>query len=225
MAVLRYTIFRAYVSSCSVRNIRHAPSLCSIRGIGRTTPCPGHILAARPALNEWLRPLVSFRKRWVLSAGLRCHEQIATTAHCRPTINLRRITSSATIAFSRQNDKSSSPPQLSPAPPPVVLNEDDIVETFVRGGGPGGQKINKTASCVMLKHIPTGIVVKCQESRSQHRNREFARRILLDKLDLAIRGEYSRMAMEAAKERARKAVRRRKCIKKHFKSRRDKALL
>lgn len=110
-------------------------------------------------------------------------------------------------------------------PPPIVLEEDDIEESFIRGSGPGGQKINKTASCVMLRHIPTGTVVRCQESRSRHRNRELARRILRDKLDLAIRGEHSRLAMEANKERARKAVKRRKTIKKHFKSRRDRAAM
>lgn len=115
--------------------------------------------------------------------------------------------------------------EVTAPPPPVVLDEEDIEESFIRGSGPGGQKINKTASCVMLKHVPTGTVVRCQETRSRHRNRELARRILRDKLDLAIRGEHSRLAMEANKERARKAAKRRKTIKKHFKSRRDRAML
>lgn len=111
-----------------------------------------------------------------------------------------------------------------PPPPAVALDEEDIVETFVRGSGPGGQKINKTASCVMLRHVPSGIVIRCQESRSQHRNRELARRILRERLDLAIRGEHSRLAMDANRERARKAVKRRKAVKKHFKSRRDRSM-
>jgi peptide chain release factor len=110
-------------------------------------------------------------------------------------------------------------------PPPVEFDEDDIVETFVRGSGPGGQKINKTASCVMLRHIPSGIVIRCQESRSQHRNRELARRILRERLDFAVRGEHSRLAMAANRERARKAVKRKKAVKKHFKSRRDRAMM
>lgn len=110
-------------------------------------------------------------------------------------------------------------------PPPVVLREEDIVESFVRGSGPGGQKINKTASCVQLKHIPTGTIVRCQATRSQSRNREIAREILRDKLDEALRGEFSRAAMEASRERSRKARRRRKTIKKHFKSRRDRAMM
>jgi peptide chain release factor len=107
----------------------------------------------------------------------------------------------------------------------IEIKEEEIEESFVRGSGPGGQKINKTSSCVMLKHLPTGIVVRCQESRSQHRNRELARRILQSRIEVQILGERSRLAMEANKERARKAVKRRKAVKKHFKSRRDRAAL
>jgi peptide chain release factor len=107
----------------------------------------------------------------------------------------------------------------------ITIKEEEIEESFVRGSGPGGQKINKTSSCVMLKHLPTGIVVRCQESRSQHRKRELARRVLQSKIEVQILGERSRLAMEANKERARKAVKRRKAVKKHFKSRRDRAAL
>ncbi|XP_019868488.1 mitochondrial translation release factor in rescue [Aethina tumida] len=71
------------------------------------------------------------------------------------------------------------------------LLETDLEEQFVRGSGPGGQKINKTASCVVIKHIPTGIVVKNQESRSQEQNRKNARSILISKLDNLINGENS----------------------------------
>lgn len=66
--------------------------------------------------------------------------------------------------------------------------------------------------------------MRCQESRSQARNRKLARRILIKKVDEMIRGEHSLLSQEAAKERARKARRRRKSIKKHYKSRRDRAM-
>jgi protein subunit release factor B len=63
------------------------------------------------------------------------------------------------------------------------LREEDILEKFILGSGKGGQKINKTASCVYLKHIPSGIEVKCQENRSRDINRLLARRNLCSKLE------------------------------------------
>ena len=64
-----------------------------------------------------------------------------------------------------------------------MLTEKDIEESFVRSSGPGGQKTNKTSSCVCLHHIPTDITVKYQKERSQSLNRFFARRILLDQIE------------------------------------------
>src|SRR3990167_2323711 len=64
------------------------------------------------------------------------------------------------------------------------INEDSLIEKFILGSGSGGQKINKTSSCVWLKHEPTGITVKCQKERSRELNRYYARLRLCDKLDL-----------------------------------------
>ncbi|KAK4875424.1 hypothetical protein RN001_011846 [Aquatica leii] len=69
-----------------------------------------------------------------------------------------------------------------------VLVETELEENFVRGSGPGGQSVNKTANCVVLKHIPTGIVVKCHETRSLDQNRKKARQILTTRLDDLING-------------------------------------
>jgi protein subunit release factor B len=68
------------------------------------------------------------------------------------------------------------------------VNEDDLEERFIRSSGPGGQKVNKTSSCVCLRHIPTDITVKYQRERSQALNRFFARRTLLDQIELKQKG-------------------------------------
>src|SRR5947207_15022700 len=63
------------------------------------------------------------------------------------------------------------------------VREVDIEESFVRSGGHGGQNVNKSATCVMLVHRPTGLQVKCQTTRQQGLNRFLARRLLLDKIE------------------------------------------
>ncbi|MBT3877515.1 MAG: peptide chain release factor-like protein [Candidatus Scalindua sp.] len=68
------------------------------------------------------------------------------------------------------------------------VNENDLEEHFIRSSGPGGQKVNKTSSCVSLRHIPTDITVKYQCERSQALNRFFARRTLLDQIERLQKG-------------------------------------
>jgi peptide chain release factor len=87
------------------------------------------------------------------------------------------------------------------------VREDDIQESFIRSGGHGGQKINKTSSCVYLKHIPTGIEVKCQKERSQSLNRFFARRILLNKIEAMVKGRESQEQKRIEKIRRQKSRR------------------
>jgi len=84
--------------------------------------------------------------------------------------------------------------------------EDDLVEKFIRGTGHGGQKINKTSSTVYLKHVPTGLEVKCQAGRSQAMNRHVARLELCAQI-LERRREAS-LARKRARARARKLNRR-----------------
>ena len=68
------------------------------------------------------------------------------------------------------------------------VSENDFEESFIRSSGPGGQKVNKSSSCVHLVHIPTGLSVKCQRERSQTLNRFLARRLLLDKIESQQKG-------------------------------------
>jgi len=88
--------------------------------------------------------------------------------------------------------------------------EEDLLEKFVLGSGSGGQKINKTASCVYLKHGPTGREVKCQRSRSREMNRYFARRELCDAIEEAVLGEKSRRQQQMEKIRRQKRRRSRR---------------
>jgi protein subunit release factor B len=90
------------------------------------------------------------------------------------------------------------------------VREQDIEEQFVRSSGAGGQKVNKTSSCVVLHHRPTGIRVKCQQERSQALNRFLARRILLDKIDAKLRGAESSEQQEIARIRRQKRRRSRR---------------
>jgi len=79
--------------------------------------------------------------------------------------------------------------------------EADLVEKFVLGTGSGGQKINKTASCVYLRHIPSGIEIKCQKERSREQNRYIARLELCKKLEALQKAEKQQKLAEASKLR------------------------
>lgn len=85
--------------------------------------------------------------------------------------------------------------------------EKDIIEKFIRSSGKGGQNLNKSSTCVYLKHIPTGIEVKCSQERSQAINRYLARRILTDKIEEMIKGRESKRQQEIEKIRRQKRKR------------------
>jgi protein subunit release factor B len=85
------------------------------------------------------------------------------------------------------------------------VRESDIEESFVRSGGHGGQNVNKTSTCVMLLHRPTGMQVKCQSTRHQGQNRLLARALLLDKIEAMrkSRAEAERARLEKARRQKR----------------------
>lgn len=87
------------------------------------------------------------------------------------------------------------------------VSEDDVEETFVRGTGPGGQKVNKTASTVRLRHRPTGVEVRCQEERSQALNRQRAWERLCEALEARRQQERAACQHQQEKERRRRRPR------------------
>lgn len=88
--------------------------------------------------------------------------------------------------------------------------EADIDEKFIHSGGPGGQNVNKVATCVQLKHIPTGIIVKIQKDRSQGINRFLARRSLVSKIEEGLLGKSSAEQLKIEKIQKQKKRRKRR---------------
>ena len=92
----------------------------------------------------------------------------------------------------------------------ALLKEDDLEETFILGGGPGGQKTNKTSSVVRLLHRPSGIQVRCGENRSREINRWLARRALAERILAREQGRKSAEQQEREKKRRQKRRRSRR---------------
>lgn len=99
------------------------------------------------------------------------------------------------------NDPAAAPGPFERRMTELGLRMEDIEETFVRSGGHGGQNVNKVATCVVLRHRPSGTLVKCQVSRHQGRNRELARAMLLEKLETARRQAALQATAQREKER------------------------
>jgi len=90
------------------------------------------------------------------------------------------------------------------------IKEKDVIEKFIRSSGPGGQNVNKTSSCVYLKHIPTGIEVKCAQERSQALNRFLAWRLLAEKIEeqvLKIKSERQKKAEKIRRQKRKRSKR------------------
>ena len=100
----------------------------------------------------------------------------------------------------------------------LEIKESDIVERFVRSSGRGGQRVNKAATCVYLKHRPTAIEVKCQSSRYQNLNRFLARRRLVDKIETTLLKEKSTESARIHKIRKQKRKRSKRAKEKILKA-------
>lgn len=87
------------------------------------------------------------------------------------------------------------------------ISRDDLEESFMRGSGHGGQKVNKTSSTVRLRHLPTGLEVRCQEERSLSQNRYHARVLLCEKLEARLREQRLGQSAAIARKRRQNAKR------------------
>jgi protein subunit release factor B len=96
------------------------------------------------------------------------------------------------------------------------VRAEDCIEKFILGSGRGGQKINKTSSCVYLKHVPTGIEIKCQQERSRELNRYYARKALCERLEEQKEGKRSAKQALISKIRRQKQRRSRKSQEKRL---------
>lgn len=99
------------------------------------------------------------------------------------------------------------PPNFLQKAQELKIQPEDILESFIHGSGHGGQKINKTSSCVLLRHQPTGIEVRCQKHREQSANRLSAHKLLILKIEERIKGIESDRAKKIFKLRKQKLKR------------------
>ncbi|XP_034872768.1 probable peptide chain release factor C12orf65 homolog, mitochondrial isoform X1 [Mirounga leonina] len=201
-----------------VRSPRNASAIYLLRWFG----LPQNVAGGRPALRPGhgraellcMRPSAGFRwpaalaRICVAPRGLRPREKQALLA---PPVAVPAVP-----AAGRKER---------PAPPP--LDETELEEQFVKGHGPGGQATNKTSNCVVLKHVPSGIVVKCHQTRSVDQNRKLARKILQEKVDIFYNGENSLVYKEKQeaerkkqerKKRAKETLEKKKLLKELWES-------
>ncbi|KAJ5674708.1 peptide chain release factor-like protein [Penicillium maclennaniae] len=102
-----------------------------------------------------------------------------------------------------------------PLPARLKLNDADLTVSYLKGTGPGGQKINKTNSAVQITHGPSGIVIKCQATRSRSQNEKIARSLLADRVEAREKGDKSRVALKAEAAKKKKASKVKKAKRKY----------
>ena len=97
----------------------------------------------------------------------------------------------------------------------IEIKNEDLEYQQIKGSGPGGQAVNKTNNCIILKNKPTGITVRSHASRDTETNKHYAIKMLKEKLDDHINGELSKKNQEIAKKRKQEAIRRKRSREKY----------
>lgn len=105
----------------------------------------------------------------------------------------------------------------------LQILDSDLEEKFIKASGKGGQKVNKSSSCVYLKHLPSKIEIKCSKSRSREENRFFARRLLCEKIEEARQEEKSAKQAEIEKIRRQKRKRSKRAKEKMLEEKRTRS--
>ena len=144
-------------------------------------------------------PLQSSSPSLIPMSDILALDELSELISVLPDVELRSmLLTEISFVMDRLEGKSISKKRASTTEP-LVLLEEDVTETFIRGSGPGGQKINKTSNRVVLVHEPTKLRVECQDTRSLQQNRKIARKKLLQKLDDHLNGKQSKANMKQSK--------------------------
>lgn len=145
-------------------------------------------------------PTQSSNPRLIPSSDILALEELSELASVLPDADLRaQLLTEISLVMGRLEGNKNGKIKDSAVKAPVALSEDDLSETFVRGSGPGGQKVNKTSNRVILVHEPTQLRVECQDTRSLQQNRKIARKRLLEKLDEHLNGSLSKVGVKQQK--------------------------
>jgi uncharacterized protein (UPF0248 family) len=152
----------------------------------------------------WSDPEISPMPQWIPASDIESLELISEFVVLYPETEMRSsILDEISICMLKAEGKF-KPPSTSGRTLPE-LNEKELTETFTRGTGPGGQKINKTSIRVCLVHDPTQLRVECQDTRSLQQNRKIARKRLREKLDEYRNGSQSKASIEAQRASMKKS--------------------
>jgi peptide chain release factor len=152
----------------------------------------------------WSDPDISLMPQWIPASDIESLELISEFVVLYPDSNLRNsILNEISICMLKAEGKFKDPSARGRTLP--ELNEKELTETFTRGTGPGGQKINKTSIRVCLVHDPTQLRVECQDTRSLQQNRKIARKRLRQKLDEYLNGSQSKANVEAQRASMKKS--------------------